>query len=99
MKLQGIMLKYQVLNKVILVAYKAEIQATNMIYYLVHQDDHRRNITQNSSKPGKTTLVVSSLGLMFLSLYSCEAKQPYRSTETTTIVTIYQQSKTIIICP
>ena len=48
MKLQGIIImsKHRVLNNEISAAYKAETQATNIIYQRVPPDDHRRNICQ-----------------------------------------------------
>ena len=48
MRLQSIVPTHQVLDNDISVAYKTEINATNMTYQLVPPNDHRRNISEKA---------------------------------------------------
>ena len=57
MKLQGIVPKHQVLDKKNSADYKAEIQATHMIYHLVPPNDHFRKIAEKEIQTWKHKFV------------------------------------------
>ena len=57
MKLQGIILKHQVLDNEILDAYCTEICDTNMTFQLVPPDDHCRNLAERTIQTWKDHFV------------------------------------------